>query len=215
MSEEIKKLIDGNKKFRKKFFSGDRALFDMLVEQGQRPKTMIISCSDSRVDPAIVFNCQPGDLFVIRSMANLVPPCESSDTYHGTSATLEFGTCFLEVQQIIIFGHARCGGIQALMQQGNRVLESKRHSFIAKWMEIALPAYNKVMAEYGTLPLQEQVVLCEQYALINSLNNLYTFPWIQERIAKGTLSLHAWYLDLATGIVHIYDQEKGRWAFYE
>lgn len=176
---------------------------------------MVVACSDSRVNPSMIFSCQPGELFLIRSMANLIPPCEDMSTYHGTSATLEFGTCFLQVEHIIILGHTQCGGIQALIEGADKVLDQKSQSFIAKWMEIARPAYDRVEAEHGHASLEDKVILCEQYALINSLNNLRSFPWIQERVQAGKLVLHAWYLDLATGIVHIYDQEKARWFFYE
>ncbi len=210
MSEEIKHLIEGNQRFRKKFFTADTTLFNELVTQGQRPKTMIVACSDSRVDPAMIFDCQPGELFVVRNIANLVPPCEGGDSYHGTSAALEFGTCFLQVKHIIILGHTQCGGIQALLDADNPVFH-KPHSFIAKWMEIAKPAYEKVMAQHSSATSGDKAALCGHYALLNSLNNLYTFPWIQERINSGSLALHAWYFDLATGAIHRYDQLGKQW----
>ena len=209
---EIKKLIEGNQQFRKRFFNEESTLYKELVEHGQKPKTMLIACSDSRVDPAMVFNCLPGELFVIRNVANLVPPCEKNDTYHGVSASLEFGTCFLEVENIIVFGHTQCGGIKALLENSNKVVEKKQYSFISKWMELARPAYDTVVAKYGKLPLNEKVILCEQYTLTNSLNNLLTFPWIKERVDNGNLSLHAWYFDLETGEIHIFDQEKKNWS---
>lgn len=214
MAQEIKKLIDGNKQFRKKFFSTNKSLFNELVQQGQKPKIMVIACSDSRVDPAMVFNCQPGELFVIRNVANLIPPCEENSTSHGTSAALEFGTRFLQVEHIIVFGHTQCGGIQALLESTAQVLERQPHSFIAQWMEIARPAYDKVIKEHGEVALEEKVTLCEQYALTNSLHNLQTFPWIVERIQQGKLSVHAWYFNLSTGLIHMYDQEEKKWSFY-
>jgi|SRR5579871_1754953 len=212
MSHVLKKLINGNKEFRKKYFHATSTLYDELVQHGQKPKTMIVACSDSRVDPAMIFNCQPGELFVIRNVANLIPPCEDNDTsYHGVSAALEFGTCFLEVEHIIIFGHTQCGGIQALLESSQRVWDKKPHSFIPKWMELARPAYDRVMAEQTNGSLQDKVTLCEQYALINSLNNLHSFPWIEERVRQHKLSIHAWYFDLATGVIHMYDQQTGVW----
>lgn len=211
MAIEIKQLIDGNKKFRTKYFGENRALFDELVLQGQRPKIMIIACSDSRVDPAMVFNCQPGQLFVVRNIANLVPPCENNDSYHGTSAALEFGITFLEVEHIIMFGHTQCGGIRALVESDQAVVDKKHHGFIAKWMEIARPAYDKVIVDHSNASVQDQATLCMQYALINSLKNLQTFPWIQNRVQSGKLSLHAWYFDLSMGGIHQYDQDNDRW----
>ncbi len=211
MSQIIKKLIDGNKQFRKKFFNSNNSVFEELVQYGQKPKIMIIACCDSRIDPAMIFNCQPGELFVIRNVANLVPICESSDTYHGTSAALEFGTRFLEVEHIIIFGHTQCGGIQALFEN-EKVMDKKPHSFIAKWMEIARPAYDKVKIENNKMSLQDKVTLCEQYALVNSLNNLKTFTWIKERLNTKKLFVHAWYFDLSTGQIHMYDEENNNWS---
>ncbi|MCX5921839.1 MAG: carbonic anhydrase [Candidatus Dependentiae bacterium] len=211
MSQEIKKLIDGNKQFRKKFFSPESTLFRELVLHGQKPKTMIIACSDSRVDPAMTFDCQPGELFVLRNVANLIPPYEDSDTYHSTSAALEFAADFLEVEHIIIFGHTQCGGIQALLESNTLFFDKKSHGFITKWMELARPARDRVTKEHVTATLEEKITLCEQYALINSLHNLYSFPLIQQRIQEGKLAIHAWYFDLETGIIHTYDQQKNNW----
>lgn len=211
MAQEIKKLIDGNKQFRKKYFRGDTTLYNELVEFGQKPKTMVIACSDSRVDPAMIFNCQPGELFVVRNVANLIPPCEDSNTYHGTSAALEFGVRFLEVEHIIVFGHTQCGGIRALLEQTEQVVDKNHSRFISKWMEIARPAYDSVVSQHKQVSLEDRITLCEQYALINSLNNLKTFPWIQEQLQSGKLSVHAWYFNLETGLIHMYDQQKNTW----
>ncbi len=212
MSPEIKQLIEGNKEFRKKFFGSKNTFFDELIEHGQKPKTMIISCSDSRVDPAMIFDCVPGQLFVVRNIANLIPPYETNETYHGVSAALEFGVCVLQVQQIIILGHTYCGGIKTLLETGSNLQENK-HRFIAKWMDIALPAYKKTMAEHAQASFHEKTVMCERYALINSLHNLQTFPWIEKRVLSGAISLHAWYFDLASGGIHRYDPEKECWVF--
>ncbi|MCL4380096.1 carbonic anhydrase [Candidatus Dependentiae bacterium] len=215
MAPTIQKLIDGNKEFRKKFFHGDSRLFDELVAYGQKPKIMIIACSDSRVDPSTIFNCQPGELFTVRNVANLVPPYEEHGTYHGTSAALEFGVRFLCVEQIIVLGHTQCGGIQALVESVAQVLQPQQHSFIAPWMSLARPAYEKVVADHAGASLADKVVLCEQYTLINSLRNLQSFPWIQERVAQRTLAVHAWYLALSTGIIHAYDEWHDCWGAVE
>ena len=113
----IEKLVDGFKRFRSDNFEENRALFDRLSRQGQSPRTIVVGCCDSRVDPAIVTDCDPGDLFIIRNVANLVPPFETSGNYHGTSAALEFGVRNLEVEDIVVLGHAQCGGIRALLNQ--------------------------------------------------------------------------------------------------
>lgn len=204
---EIEKLINGTKEFRKKYFEIDNKLFQELSTFGQNPKIMVVSCSDSRVDPATIFNCQPGQLFVIRNVASLVPPCQIDNAYHGTTAAIEFGTRLLQVEHIIIFGHRHCGGIQALIEDGNYSKNS--YTFIAKWMEIARPARDKALQE--ARDTQEALVLCEHYALINSFNNLRTFPWIEERIKNGSLHIHAWYFDLTTGIIQRYDPNTQTW----
>lgn len=211
MIDQIKMLIEGNKQFRKTYFTEKKELFSRLSTVGQQPKVMVIACSDSRIDPAIVFNCQPGQLFVVRNVANLVPPCEYDSMYHGTSAALEFGTCFLLVEHIIILGHSQCGGIRALVESNNQVMDTQKHNFIATWMSIAQAAYQKVMKEHGTVSLEEKIVLSEQYAMINSLKNLLSFDWIKERVNKKSLTLHAWYFDLATGLIHAYDQQSNQW----
>lgn len=212
LNPEIKKLIDGNQQFREKFFNSDNTVFNELVLSGQRPKTMIITCADSRIDPAMIFNCQPGELFVVRNIANLIPPYEDNDTYHGTSAALEFGTCFLNIEQIIILGHTQCGGIQSLLENSAQVLDKKTYRFVAKWMELAKPAYDQVITKHNQATLEEKIILCEQLSLVNSLKNLHSFPWIQRHKDNHNLALHAWYFDLSTGIIHAYDQPENNWV---
>ncbi|OQA35627.1 MAG: Carbonic anhydrase [Candidatus Dependentiae bacterium ADurb.Bin331] len=209
MSSEIKKLIAGNAAFRKKFFN-TTTIFDELVAFGQRPKIMIISCSDSRVDPAMVFDAQPGELFVVRNVANLVPPCEQSGKYHGTSAALEFAVRFLQVEHIIILGHSYCGGIQALIDNAE-LLDKNSDNFIAQWMQLARPAYDKMNEEHASLTEQEKNTRCEQYALANSLENLMSFSWIAERVEQQKLQLHAWYFELSTGLIANYEKTNNTW----
>lgn len=203
MSEEIHALIQGYQRFQEKAFGEDRADFEELVRWGQRPKILIIACSDSRVDPALVLDCKPGDLFVIRNVANLVPPFEDDQSYHGTSAALQFGVCNLEIRHVILFGHTHCGGIQTLLEQTPETCEKK--GFIAKWMDIATPAYDAILKNHKEDPLDEKVTLCGHYSLMNSLKNLETFPWVEERLRKKTLSLHAWNFDLERGKIDAFD----------
>jgi carbonic anhydrase len=210
MNEEIKNLLEGNKQFQETYFGADRTLFNSLVAQGQQPKIMIVACSDSRVDPAMVFNCQPGQLFVVRNIANLVPPCETNDSHHGTSAALEFGVRFLHVEHIIIFGHTQCGGMQALLEHGYDA-DSHGSSFIMRWVDLARDAYDHVKQEHNEELFEKQLAICTQHALIHSLHNLTTFSWINQRVKEGTLQLHAWYFDLQTGMIVRYEQEKKRW----
>lgn len=205
MPPEIHNLIAGYKEFKKKYYTNPHeTIFKELTENGQKPKVLMIACSDSRVDPAIVTNSKPGDLFVIRNVANLVPPYENDSSYHGTSAALEFGVNGLDIEHIIVFGHSQCGGIMALVN-ANPELEK---GFIAKWMEIARPAHQQIVEGHQTESFDKKVLLCTQYSLINSYNNLQTFPWIREKIKAGKLKIHAWYFDLTTGMISYYDPKK-------
>jgi carbonic anhydrase len=207
MPKNIGALIKGYQKFRKQYFSGNNSVFEELVRFGQSPKALIIACSDSRVDPALVMNCEPGDLFVVRNVANLVPPYQDDNTYHGTSAALEFAVKGLAIHHIIVFGHSQCGGISALMEQ-----ETITHSqgFVAKWMDLASSAYEKTCQDHPEATLEEKAEYCGHYAIINSLNNLMTFPWIQKGVEQKTLFIHGWFFNLSTGMINAYDFQSGQ-----
>lgn len=203
MSKDIENIILGYQEFRKQYFTDADSSFDDLVRGGQKPKILMVACSDSRVDPALVMNSQPGELFVIRNVANLVPPYEDDQHYHGTSAALQFGVCVLGIRHIILFGHTQCGGMQALLENSPQVCDES--NFISKWMELARPAQEAVLQYHPEKSFAEKTTLCGQYSLVNSLSNLQSFPWISERIEKGELFLHAWNFDLERGILRAYD----------
>lgn len=190
-----KQLIEGFLRFRKRHFAQDDALFRDLVEQGQTPKTLVVACCDARVDPALILDCAPGDLFVIRNVANLVPPAENQGHYHGTSAALEFGVRKLNVGHIIVLGHAHCGGIRALLEGSVQ----KEDLFISEWMGIADAARERVSREFADTDNAARHRACEQQAILVFLNNLMTFSWIRERVDQGTLTLHGWYFDIECG----------------
>ncbi|MBI4937605.1 MAG: carbonic anhydrase [Nitrosomonadales bacterium] len=195
-------LIRGFRRFREQHFTRDDALYRQLVAQGQTPRILVVACCDSRVDPAIVLDCAPGDLFVIRNVANLVPPSESRAGHHGTSAALEFGVCNLGVQHIIVLGHARCGGIRTLIESGGR---SNPDSYIDAWVHLAEGARASVERDMPGAPPGERLQACEQRAILISLRNLMTFPWVSERVESGTLALHGWYFDIEHGQLLQYD----------
>lgn len=203
--KSIDRLIAGYRSFKKSYFGGTCSLFKQLSTRGQKPRVLVIGCSDSRVDPAIILNCKPGDLFTIRNVANLVPPCEEDGGYHGTSAALEYAVCTLEVEHIIIFGHTNCGGLKALIENAGKHHDTK--SFIDHWMDIAEPALAQVKTHHKDQSLQEQVTLCEQYALLNSEKNLLTFPWLKARVKEHKLEIHLWFFDIATGTIQAFDRE--------
>lgn len=204
----IDKLVEGFRRFRSHNYEENRALFERLAQYGQSPKTIVVGCCDSRVDPAIVTDCNPGDLFIIRNVANLVPPYEISGSHHGTSAALEFGVCHLDVENIIVLGHAQCGGIRALM---NRTPGSEpKDGFISGWMRIARNARNRVLARMQGEQEEIQMRACELEAIKVSMDNLLTFPWILERVAQKKLALHGWYFDMAQGELLIFDPASNR-----
>ncbi len=203
--DHIDKLIEGFGRFRKTHYGGQPDVFRRLVKAGQSPRTLIIGCCDSRVDPAIITDCDPGDLFVIRNVANLVPPFETGGNYHGTSAALEFGVRRLEVQHIIVLGHTHCGGIRALMENPGEHPEDS--PFVASWMQVAGHARNRVLARARDLDAETLARACEQEAIRVSLDNLLTFPWILERVARGTLTLHGWHFDLEAGELSSWDPQ--------
>jgi carbonic anhydrase len=188
-------LVAGFQRFRERFLANNDTQFQDLVQFGQTPSTLVVACCDSRVDPALILDCAPGDLFVIRNVANLVPPAENQGHYHGTSAALEFGVRNLCVQHVIVLGHAQCGGIHALLEGG----VSKDESFIAEWMGIADAARKQVEQEHAKASSKERHRICEQQAILVSLKNLMTFSWIHERVEQGKLTLHGWYFDIEQG----------------
>ncbi|MHB9119481.1 MAG: carbonic anhydrase [Burkholderiales bacterium] len=208
----IEKLVEGFKRFRRHNYEENRALFDRLAKQGQSPKTIVVGCCDSRVDPAIVTDSEPGDLFVIRNVANLVPPFETRGNYHGTSAALEFGVRHLEVENIIVLGHAQCGGIRALMNQAPGA--EPEAGFISGWMKVASNARNRVLSRMHGEPLEIQARACEQEGILVSLDNLLTFPWILERVAQKKLALHGWYFDVEHGELLRYNPDSNRFEAF-
>jgi len=203
---DIKKFIAGFKRFQENYFGHDQELFGQL-KQGQRPSTLVIACSDSRVDPAILTDCKLGDLFVVRNVANLVPPYETGGGLHGVSTALEFGVCVLEVQHIIVLGHRQCGGVHALM---NGIPKGAKGEFIVNWVNIAARARERVLTELPDASPQEQWYACEEASILVSLENLLTFPWIKERVQQGALMLHGWYFDIETGELGAYEPFSGR-----
>lgn len=210
--DEIRKLIDGFGRFRAHHYERDGTSFKQLVSQGQSPKIMVIACCDSRVDPAIVTDCDPGDLFVVRNVANLVPPFEEGGGYHGTSAALEFAVRCLNVGHVIVMGHARCGGIRALL--GNIRFEGSTGQFITPWMSIAEEARREVSKTHASADADARAAACERAAMRVSLANLETFPFVREAVAAGRLKLHGWYFDLDHGELHGYNPATGSFELF-
>lgn len=214
--KEILKLVVGFRQFRKKFFDSETALFDKL-SAGQSPKTLIIACSDSRVDPSLLASANPGDLFVVRNVANLVPPYESAQLgLHGVSAAIEFAVTGLKVENIVVMGHRQCGGIRALMQNSS---EERQATFVGKWMSIAKSAKTKVLQQYGPIkPDTDMDMLCrhcEMESISVSLENLKTFPFVTEAIQSRGLSLIGIYFDLEQGQLFEFDDVHKKFSIIQ
>jgi carbonic anhydrase len=203
----LQKLTSGFLAFQEDTFKPKRALFDQLALK-QSPKIMMIACSDSRVDPAILTNAEPGDLFMVRNVANLVPPCALDDAAHGTSAALEFAVISLEVEHIIVLGHSGCGGIQALWTADPAI--AREHAFIHNWMQIVDEARRRTLILARNKSTADQLRILEQEAIKTSLANLLSFPWINERITEGRLRIHGWRFELSEGVMYVYVPDDDR-----
>ncbi len=191
MEKSIEKIIQGYHTFREKYALGDNSIMENLATHGQKPEIMVIACCDSRVDPALVLQCEPGDLFIVRNVANIVPPYEVDDKHHGTSAALEFGICYLNVKHLIIFGHSQCGGMQALFNS----TELKQDDFISHWTSSVKNIDPSNFKDADSLGKQ---------ALLNSQQNCLTFPWIKQRVEQNKLSIHLWFFDIKNGEISNY-----------
>ena len=202
---DVTKFLDGIETFQQHHFGENPELASTLVD-GQKPQALLIGCCDSRVDPAVLLDCDLGDLFILRNIANLVPPYLKSNEYHGVSSSIEYAVCHLEVSDIIILGHSECGGIEALMESANT---GEAGEFIGRWVNIAASARDKVLQELPEESQERQARACEKEAILVSLKNLMTFPWVKDRVSKGQLSLHGWYYNIGTGQLRYYNQLSG------
>ena len=202
----IDRMILGFNSFRSQYFEKNKPLYQKLVRDGQNPNIAVVACSDSRVDPAIVLQAEPGDIFSIRNVANLVPPFVSDHSHHGTSAALEFAVCGVGVEHIIIFGHAHCAGIGAMIKEQKG--EHMPWHFVGPWANIAAEAYRRTKNEMPDADGETEARCCEKNSVLVSLENLMTFPFIAERVKDGRLTLHGWYLDIVEGTLLSYDPEK-------
>jgi carbonic anhydrase len=209
----FRKVLAGYHNFKETTFAKNPELFKLLATK-QSPKAMMIACSDSRVDPAIITNADPGDLFIVRNVANIVPPCAEAKTgHHGTSAALEFAVHSLQVEYIVVMGHAGCGGIRALMNSDPDVGPGRE--FIHPWIQIAHPAFNRTTRLHWDKTFEQQVRYCEQENVKVSLDNLMSFPWIRDRVQSGTLKLEGLYFDIADGAMYRYDTRSDKFALID
>ncbi|MFL6859152.1 MAG: carbonic anhydrase [Allosphingosinicella sp.] len=203
-------LLDGYRRFRKTGWARERERWADLAE-GQSPQVLVIACSDSRVDPATIFDARPGEMFVIRNVAALVPPYQPDSHYHGVSAALEFAVTQLDVREVLVMGHGLCGGCAAsLTGQFDDARGGEGH-FIAHWIDLLDAARDKVRAEHPSLD-RAAFQAMEREGVKVSLSNLRTFPWVREREADGRLKLHGAVFSIADGLLYVCDEAAGDFA---
>jgi carbonic anhydrase len=200
------RLLDGYSTFRTGRLPTEQSRYRELAERGQSPETMVIGCCDSRVSPEVIFDAGPGELFVMRNVANLVPPYSPDDTYHGVSAAVEYAVTVLHVQHIVVLGHARCGGIRAFADNSPHL----RGEFIGKWMTLIAPTAVSIAAREEA-PGNYHTRL-EQASLVASLANLMTFPFVLSACERKQLSLHGAYFDVASGELATFAPASGRFV---
>jgi carbonic anhydrase len=199
-------LVEGYRRFRESAWKRERARWSELAE-GQSPKVMVIACSDSRVDPSQIFDVKPGEIFVVRNVANLAPPFETGGGLHGVSAALEFAVTQLEVDEIVVLGHGSCGGCAAALTGQFDDAEHGAGHFIAQWVELLRSARDRVRAQHGQAGA-EAFLAMELEAVKVSLLNLRSFPWIAERERDRRLALHGAHFSIQEGRLYLLDEAE-------
>ena len=206
MTEFPRSLLDGFRSFRDGRYDRERARYRSLAEHGQRPEVMVIACCDSRSAPETIFNAAPGEIFVVRNVANLVPPCDSDSGCHGTSAALEFAVQGLKVRHIVVLGHGRCGGIRAALHPPEEPLSPG--DFIGKRMRLLEPVTRAVAAD-GLLKDTDRQTALERASIRCSIENLRTFPFVSALEDRDRLGLHGAWFDIAGGELWTMDPATG------
>ena len=206
-SPDLGRLIAGYRRFRENGWSSNRERWSSLSE-GQQPQVMVIACSDSRVDPSQIFDVDPGEIFVVRNVAAMVPPFETTPGHHGVSAALEFAVQFLKVKEIVVMGHGMCGGCRAALTQEMRGFEPGQGGFVADWIALLDDAREEVARTHGTHGRPAERAM-EQAGVKVSLNNLRTFPCIRSKERSGELKLTGAFFAISDGVLHVLDEGDG------
>jgi carbonic anhydrase len=201
MTSFPQQLINGYRAFATQRLPQEQTRYRELSERGQSPQVMVIGCCDSRVSPEVIFDAGPGELFVVRNVANIVPFYAPDGAAHGVSAALEFAVQVLRVQHIVVLGHAQCGGVKAYVQEGEPLSPG---DFIGKWMELIAPAARDV-GPRGALPMDEFISRVEKASVVKSLENLMTFPCVNILVGRGKIQLHGAYFGVAHGELSVLD----------
>lgn len=202
---DIHDLITGYEAFREKKFKKYQNKFIDLVEEGQRPKVLFIACSDSRVDPALITNSDPGELFVVRNIGNLIPPFSADKDFHGTAAAIEYAVSVLNVTDIIVCGHSNCGAIEGVYRQ----IDEPTLIHVKKWLELGREARDYVESRIGEgASSSKKHSMTERISVVFQLSNLLTYPEVARKVELGELSLRGWYYKIKTGELEYYDDES-------
>jgi len=201
----LDRLLKGFADFRLGYYREHLDLFEKLAVEGQSPKILIIGCADARVDPGILTQTRPGDIFTVRNIAAMVPPAQvpPDQAQHGTSAAIEFAVRGLEVEHVAVLGHALCGGIAALVD--GEASAYARYDYVSTWTAVARTVRDVAVHDLAGRPREQIVRAVEQAAVVNSVANLMTFPWLAERVAAGKLMLHAWWFNLVEGQLYAFN----------
>ena len=200
-------LLNGFRKFRETLYRKNPERYRDLLSKGQSPRFAVVACSDSRVDPAIALQTEPGDIFAIRNIAALVPPYEDDERHHGTSAAIEYAVRDLKVGHVIIIGHAHCGGIANMIRKQEGA--ESTDTFISTWTDLLQQARERALKAEPSLEGVALQAASERQAVLVSLENLNAFPFVSEAVAAGTLSLHGWYLNIFEAMLEVFNPETG------
>ncbi len=207
MSSFPETLTDRFRRFKHRIYVPNADQYEELATYGQSPEVMLISCCDSRVDPETIFNAMPGELFVARNVANLVPPHETGGKFHGVSASIEFAVLNLRVEHIVVLGHSGCGGVRAALDKSAAIETEAK--FISRWMSILDDARLTVLASHQMKSEAEKLEALEKEGIKTSIRNLRTFPFVRERENKGKLNLHGAHFDIKTGNLTVLNHSRG------
>lgn len=205
---EFHELLKGYRRFRETGYPRQRERYDQLVHEGQSPKLLVIGCSDSRVDPAQIFDVDPGEIFVVRNVAALVPPYETTPGLHGVSAAVEFAVQVLNVRQIVVMGHGHCGGCKAALSQSTLGKAPGEGGFVADWIKMLDQARERVCAEHGSDGRAAERAM-ELAAVGLSIENLRSFPFVKEREEAGDLKLRGTFFAISEGILYLRNEDTG------
>ncbi|MEZ5898769.1 MAG: carbonic anhydrase [Hyphomicrobium sp.] len=200
-------LTDRYRRFKHRIFVPNADQYEELATYGQDPEIMLISCCDSRVDPETIFNAMPGELFVVRNVANLVPPYETGGKFHGVSAAIEFGVLNLRIKHLVVMGHAGCGGVKAALDQSAAIQTEAQ--FISRWMSMLDEARLSVLASHQMKSSNERQDALEKESIKLSIKNLRSFPFVRDREDKGKLNIHGAHFDIKSGTLSVLSHSRG------